>query len=145
VGEYAQAGCQRLEATVATAERPLVVLYVEDNPLNVTLVERVLALIPQVTLLVAPDGSRGLELAREAHLVLLDLNLPDMKGDEVLRRLRADSETAGIPVVILSADLTQEDRLRAAGANGYLVKPYDINALIEIVDQHRPHDDGCDP
>lgn len=114
------------------------VLVVEDNPSNIKLVETILADRPAVTLLVATEGGRALELAleRQPALVLLDLNLPDMSGREVLQRLRGDDRTSEIPVVIVSADATpgEIERLLAAGADGYLTKPFDIDAFLAIID-----------
>jgi len=98
----------------------LTVLYIEDNQPNVDLVQHVLQFRPGVTLLTAPNGAAGLRIARRylPGLILLDLNLPDLQGDEVLAHLRADERTAAIPVVMVSADATQGqiDRLLAAGA-----------------------------
>jgi CheY-like chemotaxis protein len=115
-----------------------VVLYVEDNPSNVRLVERVLARRSGVSLLVATRGSVGLELARRHRpdLVLLDLNLPDLPGAVVLERLRAEPLTRDIPVVVISADATpqQQERLKAAGVADYLTKPFDIERLLAIVE-----------
>ncbi|MDX6451773.1 MAG: hypothetical protein QOH16_1822, partial [Gaiellaceae bacterium] len=76
------------------------VLYIEDNPSNIKLVEAILAARPEVTLIVATQGSLAIDLAREHRpaLVLLDLNLPDISGEEVLRRLRSDARTTEIPV-----------------------------------------------
>ena len=114
------------------------VLQIEDNPSNRHLVESVLARRPGITLLTAIQGTLGLDLAR-AHrpsLILLDLNLPDVPGDEVLRLLRDDPVTAAIPVVVVSADATprQIERLRQAGAREYLTKPLDVRRFLEIVD-----------
>src|SRR5262245_44986120 len=82
------------------------VLYIEDNAANLRLVERVFERRRDIEMLAATRGLLGLELARteQPNVVLLDLHLPDMDGDEVLRRLRSDPLTQGIPVVILSAD-----------------------------------------
>src|SRR6267143_2300647 len=95
---------------------------------------------PGITLLSAMQASVGLELAREHRpaLILLDLNLPDMGGLEVLRSLRGDPATEGIPVVVVSADASpgQSQRLLAAGASGYLTKPYEIASLLELIDVH---------
>lgn len=117
---------------------PRAVLYVEDNPSNVRLVERVLARRPGVSLLVAMRGSVGLELARQHRpdLVLLDLNLPDLPGAVLLERLRAEPLTRDIPVVVISADATPEqvERLKAAGAADYLTKPFDIERLLAVID-----------
>jgi PAS domain S-box-containing protein len=114
------------------------VLYVEDNPSNIKLVEAILRARPEVTLLVATQGSLAIDLAREHRpaLVLLDLNLPDISGEEVLRRLRRDARTAEIPVVITSADATPGhiERLRRAGADDYLTKPFGIERFLAVVD-----------
>jgi CheY-like chemotaxis protein len=120
-------------------EGRMVVLYIEDNVSNLRLVEQVLGRRPQTTLLSAMQGQLGLDLAREHRpdLILLDLHLPDVPGDEVLRRLREEPQTRGIPVVILSADATpgQVERLLAAGAQAYLTKPLDVRQLLALVDQ----------
>jgi len=83
------------------------------------------------------QGRLGLELAREHQpkLVLLDLHLSDIGGDEVLRQLRDDPETSHIPVVVVSADATagQMRRLLAEGASSYLTKPLDIQALRDVL------------
>jgi CheY-like chemotaxis protein len=117
---------------------PSAVLYIEDNLSNLTLVERVLAQRPAVKVVAAMQGRLGLELARqhEPALILLDLHLPDIGGDEVLERLREDPLTASTPVVIVSADATpgQVDRLIAAGAAGYLTKPIEVADLLRVVD-----------
>ena len=72
----------------------------------------------------------GLDLARQhaPDVILLDLQLPDVDGREVLRQLRADRRTASIPVVILTADarITERDRLINDGADGYVAKPYNL-------------------
>ena len=84
------------------------------------------------------QGSTGLELARlhQPDLVLLDLHLPDIQGDEILRQLRADARTAHLKIVMISADATsaQIGRLRASGANDYLTKPIDVRTFLAIVD-----------
>jgi signal transduction histidine kinase/ActR/RegA family two-component response regulator/HPt (histidine-containing phosphotransfer) domain-containing protein len=113
------------------------VLYIEDNPSNVRLVEKIFALASDIGLSVAREGARGLALAREQRpdLILLDLHLPDMSGEQVLSALLADPLTEEIPVVIVSADASpvQAKRLRAAGAAGYLTKPFDIDQLLVAV------------
>jgi signal transduction histidine kinase/ActR/RegA family two-component response regulator len=115
------------------------VLYVEDMVENVRLVEQILHRRPSVTLIPAMLAGVALDLARQHHpdLVLLDLHLPDMPGEEVLRRLRADPATRGIPVVILSADATKHHitELLAAGADAYLTKPISVRALLQAIDQ----------
>jgi signal transduction histidine kinase/ActR/RegA family two-component response regulator len=114
------------------------ILYIDDMAENVRLVEQILAYRPAVTLIPAMLAGVGLDLAREHHpdLILLDLHLPDMPGEEVLRRLRADVGTRDIPVVMLSADATQHhiDRLLAAGATAYLTKPIAVRPLLQTID-----------
>jgi PAS domain S-box-containing protein len=119
-------------------ERGVVVLQIEDNPSNAALVEQVLAKRPGVRLVSAGEGRTGLELARQHRpdLVLLDLHLPDLPGDEVLHRLKAVPELADTKVVVVSADATPS-RIREMldlGVEGYLTKPVDVDALLRLVD-----------
>ena len=121
----------------ATPERTL--LLIEDNLSNLKLIERILKARPGVALLSAMQGGLGLELARQHRpdLILLDLHLPDIPGDEVLDRLRADPATRETPIVIVSADATEGRirRLRDAGATAYLTKPLDVAQLLHLVDE----------
>ena len=113
-------------------------LCIEDNLSNIHLIERVLAdLDEKFHLLPAMQGSLGVELAAQHRpdVILLDVNLPDMMGDAVLERLKADSATKDIPVIVLSADATphQIDRLLAAGAVHYLTKPLDLKLFLSVL------------
>jgi signal transduction histidine kinase/ActR/RegA family two-component response regulator len=114
------------------------VLYIEDNPANIKLVRRILARRPNVVLLAEREGRAGLAVAGRVHpdLILLDLNLPDIGGEVVLQRLRAEPTTRSIPVIVISADATpgQVGRLKASGAQDYMTKPFDIDALLAAVD-----------
>jgi len=113
------------------------ILYIEDNLSNLRLIERILRKRPEVNLITAMQGQMGLDMAFEHRpdLVLLDLHLPDMTGNEVLRRLREDDRTASIPVVVLSADASprQADKLLEAGAQAYLTKPIDVQQLLTVL------------
>jgi len=115
------------------------ILYIEDNLSNLTLVEEMLGEQPGIELLTAMRGGLGLELARRhsPDLILLDLHLPDLRGHEVLARLRQDEITRDIPVVVISADATarQIQRLMAAGARSYLTKPLDIGEFFRVIDE----------
>lgn len=115
------------------------ILYIEDNRSNLELVQRVLARRPEVSLLVAMQGQPGLEMARTQapDLILLDLHLPDMTGEEVLRSLRETPQTREVPVVVISADAipAQIERLLATGAQAYLTKPLDIKQFLSLLDQ----------
>ncbi len=130
-----------VEAAVDDARVPShgTVLYIEDNVANLRLLERIIRRRPALTLLTAMQGSQGLELAQahRPHVIILDLHLPDLPGEEVLARLRADARTRQIPVVILSADATpgQVTRLLAQGARAYLTKPLDLNELLSLLDE----------
>lgn len=114
-------------------------LYVEDNLSNLRLIEQVIAHRPALHLITARSGSEGLQLAREhlPDLVLLDLNLPDIHGQQVLQRLRAEPPLAGIPVIVISADamVTQKERLLEAGAADYLTKPLNIKKFLDVLDR----------
>jgi DNA-binding response OmpR family regulator len=103
------------------------------------LVERILEFRPALKLMHARCGEIGVELAQvhRPRLILLDLNLPDIHGSEVLRRLQSEPATATVPVVVLSADATpsQIERLLTAGARNYLTKPFDIDPFLAVVDE----------
>ena len=113
------------------------VLYVEDNLANLDVVNGVLGRVGDVRVISAVQGRVGIELAASCRpdLVLLDLHLPDLDGDEVLRRLRADPRTADIPVIVLSADATRDqiERLKLAGAIDYVTKPIDVPVFLRAV------------
>jgi signal transduction histidine kinase/CheY-like chemotaxis protein len=104
-----------------------VIVYIEDDPVNVLLMEQYVALCADVQLLVARDGAAGLALVRQSmpNLVLLDMQLPDMSGLDVLDRLRADPATSGLRVVALSADAmpAHVTEAIARGAEAYWTKP----------------------
>jgi CheY-like chemotaxis protein len=114
-------------------------LYIEDEIVNYMLVERILEYRPRVKLRHAERGQIGLEIAvaTQPRMVLLDLNLPDMNGDEVLRELQANPATAEIPVVILSANATPSaiEKLLTAGAKNYITKPFDIDPFLAVIDE----------
>jgi PAS domain S-box-containing protein len=136
------AGLPAAPAEGAEGYAPATLLYVEDNLANLSLVETFLMTRPGWRLIPALQGRIGVELAREHRpdLVLLDLHLPDLTGDEVLRRLRADPRTSGIPIIIISADATRDslERLRAAGADAYLTKPLDLDEFLATLELHLP-------
>ena len=115
------------------------VLYIEDDEVNFMLVERILEYRPALKLKHASTGQSGIEAARTDHpkLILLDLNLPDIHGADVLHVLRSSPITAQIPVVVLSANATPSyiERLLTAGAKNYLTKPFDIDPFLAVVDE----------
>jgi len=115
----------------------LTVLYIEDNVSNLQLVERVMQR-RGIALISAMRPQLGLDLAGEHQpdLILLDLHLPDMPGQEVFRRLRANAKTAEIPVVVLSADARPNliSRMLDDGVRAFLTKPLDVKELLELID-----------
>ena len=115
------------------------VLYIEDNIASISLVEQILALRPGLSLQTAMQGRLGVSLAREHQpdLILLDLNLADTSGRDVLTELKADPRTKPIPVLMISADASpgQIQRLLDGGAAGYLTKPLDVPQFLGEVDR----------
>ena len=113
-------------------------LYIEDNASNVQLMELIVQQRPRIRLLTATEGRAGLQQARTERpdLILLDLHLPDIGGEQVLQELLNHPATGSIPVIIISADATpgQIQRLLKAGARSYLTKPIDIAALLMVLD-----------
>jgi CheY-like chemotaxis protein len=113
-------------------------LYVEDNPANLKLVEQLIARRPDMRLLVAGDGDLGIQLARanQPEVILMDINLPGISGIEALKILREDSATAHIPVVALSANAMPRDVEKGlqAGFFQYLTKPIKVNEFMNTLD-----------
>ena len=125
--------------TARTYDGERSLLYIEDTVANVRLMEEIVRRRPKIKLIPAMLGQVGLRLAREHQpdLVILDLHLPDLRGEDVLEQLRADEATRDIPVIVLSADATpgQVTRLRAQGATAYLTKPLDVHELLALLDR----------
>jgi CheY-like chemotaxis protein len=115
-------------------------LYVEDNPANMELVEKLIkSRRPGIRLLCARDGNEGIRLARahQPDVILMDINLPGMNGIEALRILRQDPLTAPIPVLALSANAMPRDIKKGLdeGFFRYLTKPIKVKALLETLDE----------
>ncbi|MBI5256711.1 MAG: GAF domain-containing protein [Burkholderiales bacterium] len=119
------------------------VLYIEDNAVNLLLVEQLFSRWPELRLVLAENGQSGLELARSLgpDLVLLDMQLPDMSGLDVLAALRADPVTRSLAVVALSADAMPESAAaaRAAGAVDYWTKPLAFDRFLADVRERLMH------
>jgi PAS domain S-box-containing protein len=118
--------------------RPHTLLYVEDNPANLKLVEQIIARHPDIRLMAAVNGNSGIRIAREhkPEVILLDINLPDIDGFEVLRILRSDPITAHIPVIAISANAMPLDIERGmkAGFFRYITKPIKVDEFMEAMD-----------
>jgi signal transduction histidine kinase/ActR/RegA family two-component response regulator len=117
------------------------ILYIEDNPANIEVVVRFLKPVTNVVLRTAMTGEAGLEAAihEPPDLILLDMHLPDIPGEEVLRRLQAEPATAAIPVAVLSAEAAPGiiRRMRASGVAAYLTKPLDLAELSDLIRSFR--------
>jgi len=129
--------------------RMRILLYVEDNPANLKLVEKLVARRPDLLLLTAVTGHHGIKLARTAQpeMILMDINLPDLSGIEVLKILHEDPATAHIPIVAISANAMTSDIEKglAAGFFRYLTKPIKVdefmdtlNVALEFADNREP-------
>jgi PAS domain S-box-containing protein len=127
-----------IQARIPTAARLRTLLYVEDNPANLTLVEQLIARRSDIRLLTAVNGTLGIEIARasQPEVILMDINLPGISGIEALKILREDPATAHIPVVALSANAMQRDIKKGmeAGFFYYLTKPIKVNEFMDALD-----------
>ena len=126
-------------AQIAVGAQLRTLLYVEDNPANLMLVEDLISRRPDIRLLSARDGKSGIDIARayRPDVILMDINLPGMSGIKALRMLADDPTTAHIPVVALSANAMPRDIERGldAGFFRYLTKPIKINEFMETLDE----------
>jgi PAS domain S-box-containing protein len=128
-----------IQPLTAIGEPRRTLLYVEDNPANLKLVERLIGRRHDLHLLSAIDGNRGVELARtcQPDVILMDINLPGISGIEALRILRDDKATAHIPVVALSANAIPRDIQKGleAGFFCYLTKPIKVGEFMEALNR----------
>jgi CheY-like chemotaxis protein/anti-sigma regulatory factor (Ser/Thr protein kinase) len=139
LGEAAESAGPPAAAAVSTGSGPLVVLSIEDNAANAALLERLISQRRETTLHAAVTAQAGIDLAQRCRpdIILLDLHLPDLPGEEAFARLRAEPATAEVPIVVLSADATPGSvrRLLARGAAAYLTKPLDLTKLHAVLDE----------
>ena len=116
-----------------------VVHYIEDNETNIEVMRGILAQRPQLEMTVSMTGAEAREALRQQSpdVILLDMNLPDITGVELLQQLKADPMTAGIPVVVVSADALgpQIDAALDAGALRYLTKPVSVSEVLRVLDE----------
>ena len=134
----ASSATRKASAKVDADSRNHTLLYVEDNPANLMLVEELIARRPDLCLLNARDGNRAVEMAHAAmpDVILMDINLPGISGVQALKLLSADPATAHIPVIALSANAMPRDIERglAVGFFRYLTKPVKVNELMQTLD-----------
>ena len=136
VHDEALATPPRTDAPLATPLQTL--LYVEDNPANLELVEQIIARRSDLRMLGAADASLGIEFARvyQPAVILMDINLPGISGIEAMKILRAEPSTAHIPIIALSANAAPHDILRGteAGFFNYITKPIRVDQLMDALD-----------
>jgi PAS domain S-box-containing protein len=115
------------------------VLYVEDNPANVTFMKDLISVFENIDLLTAPTAEIGVDLAREhgPEVILMDINLPGMSGLDALRALREHSETKDVPVIALTAAASERDKQRGiqAGFYRYITKPVKVDELLRALEE----------
>jgi len=125
------------QASAKTGAAMRTLLYIEDNPANLQLVEELISRRPELRLLSAADGNLGIELAREfmPEVILMDINLPGINGIEVMKILRADPATAHIPIMAISANVIPSDIKKGldAGFFRYLTKPIVVSEFMEAL------------
>lgn len=136
VGEKQVPGATPLELG---ERRPCTLLYVEDNPANIQLMRALVAELPNVTLATTHTAELGIEMAKQIRpdLVVLDVNLPGMSGIDAVRQMKSMPETAALPVIALSANVTPGAIRRGmeAGFAKYLTKPLDIGEFLATLDE----------
>lgn len=122
------------------AEVQRTVLYIEDNPANLRLVAQIFRLRKHLRLITAHTPELGIARVQthKPDLVLLDINMPDMNGYQVLDALKTEPSLKSVPVIAVSANAMASDieRSKAAGFSGYLTKPIDIDLFLATIDQH---------
>jgi len=121
-----------------TAAGHRLVLYVEDNPANVTFMKDLMSSFESIDLVTAATAEIGVEVARARHpeVIIMDINLPGMSGVEALRALRAAPDTKDIPVIALTAAASEHDRQRGiqAGFHRYITKPVKVDELLSVLE-----------
>ena len=139
IGRAVAAAMASAESTIDLGGDARRVLYVEDNPANVLLMQDLMSAFESIELVAASTAETGIELAihRRPHLIIMDINLPGMSGLDALRALRARAETQDIPVIALSAAASTRDRERGerAGFHRYLTKPVRVDELLPVLEE----------
>jgi twitching motility two-component system response regulator PilH len=115
------------------------ILFIDDDPITLKMICR-LAELQGHEALTAENGAAAIQSALDylPDLILTDMMLPDMDGLEVIGSLRRQPSTSGIPIVVLTAgsELDAEEQVRAAGGQGYLIKPIGLDSLAKVIDDH---------
>ena len=135
----AVAAVDKAEGTRFGKEKDRVVLYVEDNPANVTFMRDVLSDFEGIELVTAPTAEMGIEIARTRvpDAIIMDINLPGMSGIDALQVLHRDEATKGVPIIALTAAASERDKQRGlqAGFFRYLTKPVKLDELVAVLEE----------
>jgi CheY-like chemotaxis protein/two-component sensor histidine kinase len=129
-----------LISEIGVTQNKGLLLYIEDNISNLNLVQTILEIHrPEIRMINSPLGKNALKMSRMymPDIILLDLNLPDVDGSEVLEELKNNPATSSIPVIVVSADAMTHriEKLLNSGARDYITKPFDIKHLLQCIDQ----------
>ncbi len=134
----ARTGATVFPSARCPAENPRHLLYIEDNPVNLRLIEDIVSECGGWEIATTSRGREGIAMARATvpDLIFLDLHLPDLRGDKVLRQLRRIPELSGTKIVVISADAMDQstDRFSTIGADFFLTKPIRVSRIIELLD-----------
>ncbi len=129
-----------VQGNTAPSSKTFNFLYIEDNPMNMSLVKQVFDGEPHINLLTATDGIHGFEMIKEHQpdLILLDMNLPGLHGRDVFRKMKTIEILKDIPVIALSAEAMEQDIQKTLdlGIKSYLTKPININELLKTVNEY---------
>ncbi len=129
-----------IKSSIGAGKKSYTVLYVEDNPANLMLMEKIIERMSGVNLISSHNAELGLEMAEEQKpdIILLDINLPGMDGYEALEHLKINEKTSSIPVIAVTAQATKSDikKGRHAGFVGYITKPIQVPELIKIIEEN---------
>ncbi len=129
---------QAIESAAQRFSGHRLVLYVEDNPANVTFMKDLMSSFESIDLLTVPTAEMGIEVAQARHpeVIIMDINLPGMSGVEALRALQAAPDTKDIPVIALTAAASEHDRQRGiqAGFHRYITKPVKVDELLSVLE-----------
>jgi hypothetical protein len=117
-----------------------IILYIEDNPANIRLMEAIIELLPDLTMMTAHNAEIGLDVARSVlpDLILMDINLPGMDGINALGKLRENDRTKSIPVIAISAAAMPGEiqRGKTAGFEDYITKPIKVPAVLKVINEN---------
>ena len=116
------------------------ILVVEDDAFNIQLIRSILSKVSEMNIISSHDGANALSVLESGEdnidMILLDIRMPIMNGEELLKRIRQNEKFDNVPVLIISVDKSNEKELRKIGANDFILKPFDIDDLVAKISTH---------